>query len=131
MPESARILICDDEPHIRLVVAARLRGAGHAVLEAADGLEALRCAEQDRPDLVITDFQMPELSGLELARALAERPSLAGVPIIMLTARGHAVEPERLARTRIVAVLPKPFSARELLDRAEALLRQRPTSLAA
>ncbi|MDX2016515.1 MAG: response regulator [Planctomycetota bacterium] len=131
MSQSARILICDDEPHIRLVVAARLRGAGHTVTEAADGAEALRCAELERPDLVITDFQMPEMSGLDLACALAERPALANVPVIMLTARGHAVDPERLARTRITTVLPKPFSARELLERAEALLRSPPAAIAA
>lgn len=116
------VLIADDEHHIRLVVAQRLREAGFKVVEARDGEEALDLALNNPPDLVITDFQMPLLSGVELCMALRARKATAHIPAIMLTARGHAVKPDNLSQTNIKEVVSKPFSARELLVRVQRVL---------
>ncbi len=114
MGSSALILICDDEAPIRCVVGAKLRAGGHTVLEAADGDEGLSIALRDRPTLIVTDFQMPGRSGLDLALELRRRPETASTPVILLTARGHSVDASQLPATNIVSRMSKPFSARDL-----------------
>ncbi|MFQ5411960.1 MAG: response regulator [Phycisphaerae bacterium] len=109
-----RILVCDDEPHILHVVATKLRNGGFDVLSAADGEEAFQIALKEKPDLLITDYQMPFLSGLELCAKLRLDPSTQAIPVIMLTARGFSLEQEDLLNTNIRKVLPKPFSPREV-----------------
>ena len=124
-PPTARtytILVADDEHHIRLVVSQRLREAGFNVVEARDGEEALELAQTNVPHLVITDFQMPLLSGVELCMALRARKATSQIPAIMLTARGHAVKPDNLSQTNIKELVSKPFSARELLVRVQRVL---------
>jgi len=111
-----KILVCDDEPHILHVVSTKLRNAGFEVITAADGAEAFDLAQQHRPSLVITDYQMPLLSGLELSAKLRADPQTEHVPIIMLTARGFSLGNADLDNTNIRKVLPKPFSPRELLS---------------
>ncbi len=118
----ATILVCDDEPHIVHVVAAKLRNAGYQVETASDGQEAFDRALARRPDLIISDYQMPNMSGLELAARLRAEPALHDVPIVMLTARGFAIEPTELENTGIRCVMAKPFSPREVLAAARKLL---------
>src|SRR6185295_9180905 len=86
------ILVADDETHILNVVSLKLRNAGFRVLTARDGQEALELATQERPDLLITDYHMPMLSGLELCRRMRQDPRTALIPAIMLTARGYHLE---------------------------------------
>lgn len=117
-----RILIADDEPHIVQVVALKLRNAGFVIIPAADGEEAFELACQEKPDLLITDLQMPYLSGLELCQKLKDRPDTASIPAIMLTARGYSLAPDDLARTNIRTVMSKPFSPRELLENVMSVL---------
>ena len=117
-----RILVCDDEPHILHVVSTKLKNGGFEVVTAADGEEALELAGQHLPDLIITDYQMPLLSGLELCAKLRAEPQTEKIPIIMLTARGFSLSKEDMANTNIKKVLPKPFSPREILRNAEALI---------
>ena len=121
MPELT-ILVCDDEPHIVHVVSTKLRNAGFEIITAADGEEAFEAASAAPPDLVITDYQMPLLSGLELCAKLRAEPRTRDVPVIMLTARGFAMNPEDLAGTNIQKVLPKPFSPREILGIVRTIL---------
>jgi two-component system, OmpR family, alkaline phosphatase synthesis response regulator PhoP len=109
------ILVADDESHILHVVSLKLRNAGYRVVTAADGQEALELALQERPDLLITDYHMPQLSGLELCRKLKQDPATAGIPAIMLTARGYALESEDTEQSGIFRMLSKPFSPRNLL----------------
>jgi DNA-binding response OmpR family regulator len=120
--DAPTILLADDEAHITCVVAGKLRSAGFQVVTARDGEEALDLARQVRPHLVITDLQMPRMSGLELARSLKEDATLAATPVIMLSARGYIADPEEMARTNIRAMINKPFSAREIVREVEALL---------
>jgi CheY-like chemotaxis protein len=120
--ESATVLLADDEAHITCVVAGKLRGAGFTVITARDGEEALELCRRHAPALVITDLQMPRMSGVELARTLRETPSLAHTPVVLLTARGYIAEADDLARTNIVRQMSKPFSAREVVRMVQELL---------
>ena len=118
------ILVCDDEPHIVHVVAAKLRNAGFEVLTATDGQEALDVARQHVPSLVITDYQMPYLSGLELCAKMRAEPELKNIPAIMLTARGFSINTTELDGTNIRELIPKPFSPREVLRIVQRVLQE-------
>ncbi|MBI5764868.1 MAG: response regulator [Planctomycetes bacterium] len=122
MNATKKVLVCDDEPHIVHVVAAKLRNAGFDVTTASDGQEGLAFACAQPPDLVITDYQMPFLSGLELCAKLKSIPATSKIPIIMLTARGFSLTEADLVETSIRRVIVKPFSPREVLAVANEIL---------
>ena len=109
-----RILVADDEPAIANVVAKKLANAGLEVIVAMDGQEAYDLAKADRPDFLITDLQMPGMSGLELiARLTAELDE--EIPTILLTAKGFEINRASVAHLPICRIVTKPFSPRELL----------------
>lgn len=116
-----RILVVDDEPTVREVVAQYLRRDGHEVIEAADGDEALRYLEEHLPDLVVLDRMLPGLDGLDVLRAVRER---GDTPVILLTAL--ADEHERITGLEEGAddYVVKPFSPRELAARVNGVLRR-------
>lgn len=116
------ILVADDETHILNVVSLKLRNAGFRVLCAQDGQEALEMAQQEKPDLLITDYHMPHLSGLELCQKLREDASLQKMPAIMLSARGFQLEESDTAASGIVMMISKPFSPRQLLTAVDQVL---------
>ncbi|HWL94668.1 MAG TPA: response regulator [Phycisphaerae bacterium] len=120
--QAKKILVCDDEPHILHVVSTKLRNAGYEVITAPDGEEGFEAAKAQKPDLILTDYQMPFLSGLELAVKLQADPQTAEIPLIMLTARGYSLESGDLKNSNIRKVLPKPFSPREVLASVQAIL---------
>ncbi len=122
MTTTPTILVVDDEPHITTVLSLKLTNAGFRVLTAADGEEALEVALANRPDLVITDLQMPYLSGLELCTRMKKMPELAATPAIMLTARGYALSQADIGATNIRELMSKPFSPRKVLERAKEIL---------
>lgn len=115
MADEKKILVADDESHILHVVSLKLRNAGYSVVCARDGQEALDLCGQQRPDLIITDYHMPQLSGLELCQRLKQDPATAGIPAIMLTARGYSLSDADTANSGICRMLTKPFSPRHLL----------------
>lgn len=116
------ILVCDDESHIVHVVSLKLRNAGYDVVTAEDGVEGLERAKQQPPNLLITDYQMPRMNGVELCAAFRREPTLASIPALMLTARGFRLDPLEVRQARIADVLSKPFSPREVLRRVQELL---------
>lgn len=123
MDDSSKlILVVDDESHILHVVSLKLRNAGYQVVTAQDGEEGFELALQCRPALVLTDFQMPFMTGLELCEKLKEHPATAETPAIMLTARGFSLNADDVQRTNIQGVLSKPFSPREVLAHVQELL---------
>jgi two-component system, OmpR family, alkaline phosphatase synthesis response regulator PhoP len=124
MENTKTILVADDESHILNVVSLKLRNAGFRVLTAADGQEALELARQERPNLLITDFQMPRLTGLELCQQLKQDPQTCHIPAIMLTARGYHLEPHDTQASGILRMLSKPFSPRHLLSTVNEVLTQ-------
>ena len=122
MTDKKTILIADDESHILNVVSLKLTNAGFSVTTASDGQEALEIATAERPDLLITDYHMPQLSGLELCQKLRANPATSGIPTIMLTARGYDLEPADTEKSGISKMLSKPFSPRQLLQTVNEIL---------
>jgi DNA-binding response OmpR family regulator len=118
---SPLVLVVDDEPHIRHVLEHRLRDAGYRVETACDGEEAYDLALRERPAVLITDERMPFLSGLKLCHRLRQTPETADLPVVMLTARRFADASIDRTGTNIAAVLSKPFSPREMLQRVQQL----------
>lgn len=115
MNDNRKILIADDEAHILHVVQIKLQKGGFEVVTALDGREALDLACRIHPLAIVTDLQMPYLSGLELAAALARNPDTSDIPVILLTAKGFEVDGAATAGTNIKYVMTKPFSPRDLL----------------
>jgi len=120
------ILAVDDEAGILRLIKLELSSQGFRVIVAGEGEEALRMAEQQRPDIVILDIVMPEMSGLEVMRRLRERTS---VPVILLTAKDHDEDKVRGLAMGADDYLVKPFNPEELSARVRAVLRRgfRPT----
>ena len=118
---AAKVLVVDDEPTVREVVAGYLRRDGHIVSEAADGPTALALLEAEPPDLVVLDMMLPGVNGLDILRHIRQ---LGDTPVIMLTAR--AEESDRVAGLELGAddYVVKPFSPRELAARVNGVLRR-------
>ena len=119
-----KVLVVDDEIHIVHVVAIKLRNNGYEVLTAENGAEAFKVACEEKPDIIVTDFQMPLMTGLEMVEALRQNPDTADVPVIMLTARGFAIDENQKQQLRISECISKPFSPKELLRTIEDVLHQ-------
>ena len=119
-----KILVVDDESHILHVVSLKLRNAGFSVVTGSDGQEGLDLAQSELPDLIITDFQMPQLSGLELCRRLQQDPATRHIRAIMLTARGYQLGPQDAEQSGIRRMLSKPFSPRHLLATVNEVLNE-------
>ena len=115
------ILLVDDEAHIVYVVGLKLQESGYRVMTAQDGREALKLAVEHRPDLVITDYQMPYLTGVELCQQLRINPATQCVPALILSARSFSL-PKELGDTNVRGIIAKPFSSREILSRVHNLL---------
>jgi len=119
---SKRIVVADDEAHILHVVSMKLRNAGYEVVTTVDGEEALELCTSEPPDLIITDYQMPIMSGLEMLKEFRKREQGVNVPAIMLTARGFDIEQSEMIQAGISLVLAKPFSPKEVLEKVSELL---------
>ncbi len=119
-----KVLVVDDEIHIIHVVAIKLRNNGYEVVSAENGAEAYELVLSENPDIIVTDFQMPIMTGLELVQKLRQNDQTKDVPVIMLTARGFAIEDEQKQDLRISEFLSKPFSPKELLRSIEDILYQ-------
>jgi len=115
------ILVVDDEPTLRETVAEALDADGFTVVTAADGRDALARFREQRPDLVVLDLMLPELSGIEVCRIIRQE---SGVPILMLTAKSSEVDKVVGLELGADDYVTKPFSLRELTARIRALLRR-------
>ncbi len=120
-----RVLVVDDEIHIVHVVAIKLRNNGYEVITAANGAEAFELVCEEKPDIIVTDFQMPVMTGLELVKKLRRSKATKDIPVIMLTARGFAIEDEQKQDLQISEFVSKPFSPKELLRSIQDILYQR------
>lgn len=119
-----RILIVEDEPAIRELVAVNLRHAGYRALEAPDAEAARSLVELERPELVVLDWMLPGLSGVDLARRLRGDPRTRDIPILLLTARAQEGDKLLGFEAGVDDYVTKPFSPRELVARVRALLRR-------
>jgi CheY-like chemotaxis protein len=120
------ILIADDEAYLTQILAFTIERGGAKVLVARNGQELCALAEQHKPDLIVSDYQMPIMDGLSACTQMRQNPATANIPVIMLTARGHKLSPAELAQTNIRLLLPKPFSAKDLLAKIQEILALAP-----
>ena len=121
----ATILVVEDEPAIQQLIATSLQHAGHQVLRASDGEAALRLVREAVPDLILLDWMLPGMSGIQVARALRGEARTRAVPLIMLTARSEEQDKITGLETGADDYITKPFSPRELAARIKAVLRRR------
>lgn len=119
-----KILIADDEKDIVELVAYNLEREGFTVLRAFDGRKAWEMINAGKPDLVILDLMMPEISGMEVCRMVRRQAATAGLPIIMLTAKADAVDKILGLEVGADDYITKPFHVQELLARVRAVLRR-------
>ena len=119
-----KILIVEDEANIRQLVRYNLEKEGFQVMEAADGMQGLRTAQREKPDLVLLDLMLPGMDGLEVCRTLKGAPATAALPIIMLTAKAEEVDKIIGLELGADDYMTKPFSPRELTARIKAVLRR-------
>ena len=120
-----KVLVVDDEIHIVHVAAIKLRNNGYEVVTATNGAEAFELACAEKPDIIVTDFQMPAMTGLELVEEIRQNEETKDIPVILLTARSFAISEEQQEDLQISGCLSKPFSPKELLENIEDILYQR------
>lgn len=122
---SANILVVEDEPAIQELLALNLTQAGHNAIRALSVEQAQKLIREALPDLIILDWMLPGMSGIEFARKLKSDELTKAIPIIMLTARGEEVDKVRGLEVGADDYVTKPFSPRELNARIKAVLRRR------
>jgi two-component system, cell cycle response regulator DivK len=113
---TSRILYVEDNPRNMRLVRKFLQHAGYEVLEASQGLTGLKIAEEQRPDLILMDINLPDIDGLEATRRLKANPDLAHIPVIALTANAMHGDKERCLAGGCNGYIPKPISKDDLLS---------------
>jgi two-component system phosphate regulon response regulator PhoB len=125
---TARVMVIEDEESLCALLEYNLGKEGYKVSLVTDGEEALFAIEDEKPDLILLDWMLPHVSGIEICRQIRVRPDVKDTPVIMLTARGEEDDRIRGLETGADDYLTKPFSMTELLARIRAVLRRsRPT----
>jgi two-component system phosphate regulon response regulator PhoB len=125
-----RVLVVEDEPAQREVLAYNLEAEGFAVSKAENGDDALLLVDEDEPDIIVLDWMMPNLSGIEVCRRLKIRPETRKIPIIMLSARSEEIDKVRGLETGADDYVVKPYSVIELVARVRSQLRRvRPSTV--
>ena len=127
---SPLVLVVDDEPAQRAMLSYNIEAQGYRMLSAGDGEEALLLAEEQRPDIILLDWMLPRLSGIEVCRQLKARATTREIPVIMVSARSEEDDRVRGLDTGADDYITKPYSVSELLARIKANLRRvRPSSV--
>jgi CheY-like chemotaxis protein len=121
----AHIVIADDDAGVRRLIELALRKDRHRLTMAVNGWRALEAIQADRPDLIIADLMMPEMSGLELLATLKSSPLLAGIPVIVVTAAGQQAHVEAARRMGAAACVLKPIAQGEFVATIRAALAGR------
>ena len=130
MPDQPVVLVVEDEPAQREVLAYNLEAEGFRVARAGNGEEALMLVDEAEPDIIVLDWMLPNVSGIEVCRRLKTRSETRGVPIIMLSARSEEVDKVRGLETGADDYVVKPYSVVELMARVRAQLRRaRPSTV--
>ncbi|MBM1689943.1 phosphate regulon transcriptional regulator PhoB [Sulfitobacter geojensis] len=124
------VLIVEDEPAQREVLRYNIEAEGCRVTQAGDGEEGLICVKEDLPDVIVLDWMMPRLSGIEVCRRLKASPATRGIPVIMLSAKSEDIDKVRGLETGADDYVIKPYSVAELMARIRGQLRRvRPTTV--
>lgn len=123
---TATVLLVEDEPDIRLMTMFMLEGAGHRVVEAGTGADALDALGHQRPDLVVLDIRLPDMEGWEVLKAVRSSERGEELPVLVVSAHSSGDARERAAREGGDGYLTKPFREVELLEQVDALLSPHP-----
>lgn len=120
---AAKVLVVEDDPSVRGLLHTLLTGEGYEVSTASDGLAGLVKASSSKPDLMLLDLMMPDLGGIRVLEELRDDPTMADIPVIVVTGKLEAVPPLRglLGEDNVFV---KPFGVTELLDRVAAVTQQ-------
>jgi DNA-binding response OmpR family regulator len=118
----AKILVAEDEPDIRELLAFTLKYGGFDVITVANGQEAIEQAQQSKPDMILLDVRMPRMTGYEACKVLKEKPETAGIPIVFLSAKGQEAEVERGIEAGAIDYILKPFAPDTLISHIKKLL---------
>ena len=119
-----KILIADDEPHVRKLLERYLSHHGYVVGLAADGLEALELVRQQTPDLVITDVNMPNMNGFELLAEVKKDEGLKHIPVLMVTAEARKEDIVRAAQDGAAGYIVKPFTKATLEEKVQKIMQK-------
>ncbi|HUK55823.1 MAG TPA: response regulator [Nitrospiria bacterium] len=119
-----KVLVADDEKFVRELIKIKLGRCGLAVLEAANGLEAVEMARALQPDVILLDVMMPKMNGFEACEKLKSDPATARIPVVLLTARGEQANQERGLSLGATDYMSKPFSPQKLAERVIEILQR-------
>ncbi len=111
-----KVMVIDDEPFILMMIEDKLKRAGIDVVALRESVGAVERIRQERPDLIILDWMMPEISGIEICKTLKSDPELSDIPVFMLTAKGQEDDEKLGLRCGVDRYITKPFSPRGLLE---------------
>jgi DNA-binding response OmpR family regulator len=118
----SKVVVIDDEPFILMMIEDKLRKANIEVVALRESRNALDVIRKERPELIILDWMMPEVSGIELCRMLKKDPELLDIPIFMLTAKGQDADEQLGLRCGVSRYITKPFSPKVLLDMVQEVV---------
>lgn len=119
-----KILVADDERDIRELIGFTLRFAGFEVVLVADGIEAMKQAPLEQPDLILLDVRMPKVTGYDVCRQLKENPITSAIPIVFLSAKGQEGEIQEGLESGAVEYIVKPFAPDDLTDQVREILQR-------
>ncbi len=125
MAEPKLILMAEDDPDIQLVARLALKKAGYRVIAVSNGVELLARVEQERPDIVLLDWMMPEMDGPATCARLRENPATAGIPIVFMTAKSQGFEIQRGLSLGAAGYIVKPFDALTLGEQLREILGEK------
>jgi len=112
----SKVVVIDDEPFILMMIEDKLRKAGYEVVTVRKSIEAMEVIRKEKPDLVILDWMMPEMSGIEICQVLKQDPGLQHIPVFMLTAKGQDADEQLGLKIGVARYITKPFSPMALLE---------------
>ncbi len=120
----AKIVIAEDEPDIRELIAFTLRFAGHEVITGSNGEEGYLLVKKERPDLAMFDVRMPKMTGYEACQKIKEDPEISATPVVFLSAKGQESEIQQGMEAGAEEYLLKPFAPDQLTERIQAILKK-------
>jgi DNA-binding response OmpR family regulator len=117
-----KVVVIDDEPFILMMIEDKLKKARFDVVTLRTSVDAVATIKKEKPGLIILDWMMPELSGIELCKILKNDPELAAIPVFMLTAKGQDADEQLGLRSGVARYITKPFSPKALLEMVEEVM---------
>ncbi len=112
----SKVIVIDDEPFILMMIEDKLKKAGIKVITLRESINAMSVVKNEKPDLIILDWMMPELSGIDLCKMLKSDPETSSIPLFMLTAKGQEADEQMGLKCGIARYITKPFSPKALLE---------------